>query len=77
VFYVDVIDSAECAVGKKPPALPLGMRDIHLSENYRGIKVTVLYTVGLLNTAVYRTAVLIFNKLSSWHNLFHFVHCVL
>jgi len=27
----------------------------------------VLYMVGLLNTAVYRSAVLIFNKLSLWH----------
>ena len=37
---------------------------------------TVLYTVDLLNTAVYRPAVLIFYKLSLSHSLFHFVHYV-
>jgi len=46
-------------------------------KNIAVLKVTVLYTVCLLNTAVYRPAVLIFNKLSSLYNLFHFVHCVL
>ena len=47
-------------------------------KNIALLKVTVLYTVGLINTVVYRPAVLlIFNKLSSWHNLFHFAHSVL
>jgi len=42
-------------------------------KNIAVVKVTVLYTVDFLNTAVYRLAVLMFNKLSSWLNLFHFV----
>jgi len=42
-------------------------------KNIAVLKVTVLYTVGLQNTALYRPAVLIFNELSSWDNLFNFV----
>jgi len=48
---------------------------VRYQKNIAVLKVTVLYTVGLLNTTVYRPAVLIFNKLSSLYNLFHFVHC--
>jgi len=33
----------------------------------------VLYTVGLLNTAVYRPAVLVFRMLSSWYKLLHLI----
>jgi len=55
------------------------MRGIPISEKYRGIKSDGIIYRGLGKyTAVYYSAVLIFNKLSSRHNLFHFVvHCVL
>jgi len=46
-------------------------------KNIAVLKVTVLYTMDFLNTVVYCLAVLMFNNLSSWHNLFHFVYCVL
>ena len=46
-------------------------------KNFAVLKVTVVYTVNFLNTAVYRLAVLVFNKLSSRQNFFHFVYCVL
>jgi len=68
-----------CVVYTDPPQGPLHYRCAvyRYQKNIAVLKVTVLYTVGLLNTAVYRPAVLIFNKLSSLYNLFHFVHCVL
>jgi len=54
------------------------MRGIPVSEKYRGTKSDGIIYRGLAkNTAVYRPAVLISNKLSSSYNLFHFVHCVL
>jgi len=43
----------------------LEMRGIPVLVQYRALKVTVLYTAVLLNTAVYRPAVLVFNKFSS------------
>jgi len=48
------------------------MRGIPVSEKHCGIKSDGICAVGLLNTMVYRLAVLIFNRLSSSHNLFHF-----
>jgi len=46
------------------PGVKVEMRGIPVSEKCRVLKATILYTVGLLNTAVCRPAVLIFNKLS-------------
>ena len=40
-------------------------------KNIVALKVTVLYTVGLLNTAVYRPVVLIFSKLH--HGTIYFI----
>ena len=40
----------------------LGMRGIPVSERCRVSKVTVLYVVGLLHTAVYRPTVLIYGR---------------
>jgi len=48
------------------------MHGIPVSEKHCGIKSDGICAVGLLNTMVYRLAVLIFNRLSSSHNLFHF-----
>jgi len=42
-------------------------------KNIAVLKVAVLYTMGLLNIAVYHPQVLIFNKLSSWYNLLHLI----
>ena len=50
------------------------MRGVPVSQNYLGIKVTVLYTAGLFNTSVYRLEVSTLSTLSNMAYFFGFVH---
>jgi len=53
------------------------MRRIPVSEKNRGIKSDGIIYRGLAKYRSIPCGVVIFKNVSSWHNLFHFVHCVL